>query len=232
VAPSVMSRRVQCLTVVGAAAVIGVLAVAAPVSAHVEVTGAPAQAGAANAVLTFTAEAESPSAGIVSMRVVLPTGMVPADVAYLDGPAGWRLTSAADGYTVAGPAVPVGQDARYRVRVRQLPQGKTAVFKTIETYSNGKVSRWIGEGGADNPAPVLTLAPAAVVPTPTATPTTTSPSPSVSATTGDPSTSPAAAADSDEDGGLPALAWVGIGVAILAALLGGVFVLSRRAKRP
>jgi uncharacterized protein len=35
--------------------------------------------------------------------------------------------------------------------------GKTLTFKAIQTYSNGKVVRWIGAPGADEPAPQVTV---------------------------------------------------------------------------
>lgn len=146
----------------GAVAVL--LLTTAPASAHVEVSADKARAGATGSVLTFVAESESTTAGITALRVVLPAGIKPADVTWVSGPTGWALKAGADGYTVSGPAVPVGKDAEYAVRVRQLPTDtRQLVFKTLQTYSDGHVDRWIEEpnpGGAEpeNPAPVLTVA--------------------------------------------------------------------------
>jgi hypothetical protein len=200
-------------------------ALAMPAAAHVEVTGSPARAGAQNAVLTFTAEAESQSAGIVSMRVVLPAGITAGDVSWVDGPAGWHLTTAADGYTVGGPPVPVGQNASFRVRIRQLPATRSLVFKTIETYSDGKVSRWIGEPTTDNPAPVLSLAPGTAPTPPTVSPSSASPT---AAEMGSPT---AAAPRGTQDGSKPpGASWVLVGL-VVAAAVAGVVATRRRKQR-
>ena len=138
-----------------------------PAAAHVEVSADKAQAGARDVSVSFIAEAESATAGIVSLRVVLPAGIVPTDVTWLSGPPGWALTPAADGYTVGGPALPVSADAAYRVKIAELPTDATPVaFKTLQTYSDGHVDRWIeipqpGDPEPPHPAPVLSLAPAA-----------------------------------------------------------------------
>lgn len=138
-------------------------------SAHVQVKADKAQAGATDVTITFAAENESSKASIVSVRVALPSGIAPGDVTYVSGPAGWSLTPAADGYTVAGPALLAKKDAEYSVKVAKLPPDATTLpFKTLVTYSDGRIDRWIDvpQNGAqsDNPAPVLTLAPAVAAP--------------------------------------------------------------------
>jgi periplasmic copper chaperone A len=35
--------------------------------------------------------------------------------------------------------------------------GDTLTFKALQTYSNGEVVRWIGDGGSDNPAPTVAV---------------------------------------------------------------------------
>lgn len=86
-------------------------------------------------------------------------------------PFGWRLSHNPDGFTVAGPALRVGQDAVFAVTVAQLPSDATELpFKTLETYGDGRVDRWIeipeaGKPAPANPAPVLKLKPATPVPT-------------------------------------------------------------------
>jgi uncharacterized protein YcnI len=154
---------VRRVLVVLFAAVAGLLVFAAPAWAHTTVSVEPAVAGAPNAVVTVNAAAESDTAGIASLRVVLPAGIAPGDVTYVDGPPGWALQPDAEGYAVGGPAVPVGQDAVHRVRVRQLPSTPTLVFKVLQTYTDGRVDRWIEVPSAANakpefPAPVVTLA--------------------------------------------------------------------------
>src|SRR5689334_11398561 len=99
----------------------GALLGALPAAAHTEVVVEPAVGGAANASVTFNAEAEWDKAGIVSVKVSLPAGIAPADVTYASGPTGWALAPDADGFVVTGPALPTGRSAKYAVKVRQLP---------------------------------------------------------------------------------------------------------------
>lgn len=183
---------------------LGAIAFAGSAFAHVEVSAKPAQALAKDAVVTFSAEAESASAGIASVRVVLPEGIAPADVTLVSGPSGWQLTATADGYSVAGSALGVHKEAQYSIKVRQLPDAPTVAFKTLVSYSNGAVDRWIEVPSAanpdpDSPAPVLKLA-AAPSPTtasanevsPSASQESPAPAVTVSAVSADPaaSTSP------------------------------------------
>ncbi|MFE5917645.1 DUF1775 domain-containing protein [Streptomyces sp. NPDC056468] len=196
-----MGRRIA---LAGAVALTATLALAAPAAAHAEVEADKAQALAENAILTFVSEAESDSAGIAELRIVLPEGIAPGDVTLEEAPKGWKLKATDDGYTVDGAALKTGVDAEYKIKVRQLPDAKEVAFKTIETYSDGKVSRWIElpDGGAEpeQPAPVLELKAATpgakpVSPSPSASPTeSATPSPTPSATESD-----VAAAGSDTD---------------------------------
>jgi len=209
------------------------IAFAAPASAHIEVSGKPAQAGATNAVITFDCEAESQTAGITGVKVQLPAGIGPTDVALVSGPSKWRLTRDATTYTVSGPALPAGEHATYAVRIAQLPAVRSLAFKSIQSYSDGRQDSWIelpaaGGGEPDMPAPVPALAPAAAAPTTTApattAPTTTAPATSAPANT--PSTSPAAAQDTSDDGGNLAILWV-----VLAVVIGTVDLMVFPARR-
>ncbi|TJZ99998.1 DUF1775 domain-containing protein [Actinacidiphila oryziradicis] len=161
------STRVRRLCVIAAAALAAVFAAAGPAAAHTEVTASKAQALAENVTLTFTNEAESDSSGFSKIRIVLPAGITPDAVTVKDAPKGWKLRPTADGYTVGGPALAPGKDAEHSIVVRQLPDAKSLAFKTLDTYSDGKVSRWIElpTGGAEpeKPAPVLKLKAAAPI---------------------------------------------------------------------
>lgn len=239
VASRAASRRVRTIVargwtrtgVLAGGVVAALLLMAGPASAHVEVSADKAKAGATDSVLTFVAESESTTAGITALRVVLPAGIKPADVTWVSGPTGWALKAGADGYTVSGPAVPVGKDAEYAVRVRQLPTDtRQLVFKTLQTYSDGHVDRWIEEpnpGGAEpeNPAPVLTVAaaPAGAATSPSAAPT---PTASAPATAASPAATPAPAAD-EQDAGTRAVVWLLV-IAAGAAALGGLWWALRR----
>ncbi|MEU9186763.1 DUF1775 domain-containing protein [Streptomyces sp. NPDC048484] len=242
VSPSTKHRRIGCrrIGLTGAAALTAVLALAGPASAHSEVEADKPQALAENVTLTFVSEAESASAGFREVRVVLPEGIAPADVSLGKAPKGWSFKVTEDGYVVGGPALKTGVDAEYEVEIRQLPDAKEVAFKTVETYSDGEVSRWIelpGNGEeAEQPAPLLKLKAAA----PGATPIAPSPSPSASPTAGStpsaavtPSdatataTAAEAGAKKDDDGSSTGLV-VGGAVAAVLVLGGGAWWLTKR----
>lgn len=225
------------LGAVGALVVLGVAA--GPAAAHAEVTASDPRALAENVTLNFTSEAESDTAGITELRVVLPNGIAPDAVTLKDAPREWKLTATPDGYAIGGAALPTGTDAEYSITVRQLPDEKTLAFKTLETYGDGKVSRWIevpanGEK-VDNPAPLLVLKAAA----PGARPIAQSPSPGPSATPSvQPSTAapsaPVAAANppvaSEEDAGSSTGAVVGVVAAVVLLAAAGTFWWLRRSR--
>lgn len=232
---------IRRVTLSAAVAATAVLFAAGPAAAHVEVASDDAQALAQNVELTFSAESESGTAGISELRVILPKGIEPTDVTYGEGPQGWKLTTNKDGFTVKGTAVDVGEDVELSVTVRQLPDAKELVFKTLQTYSDGKVDRWIelGESDSDghghgNTAPVLKLKAAEpgaepVSPSPSETESeSASPTPSTEAT--EPSASPTAQTTADDDSGLSAGAWMGIGAGVIV-VAGTVGYLLRRRGR-
>jgi uncharacterized protein YcnI len=229
---------------VGVAAAAAVAGWAGPALAHVEVSADKTTAGAQNVTLSFNGEAENDAAGIQSERVVLPPGIAPASVSLVKAPAGWTFTRGADGFTVAGKPLKIGTDAVWQVRVAKLPDGQTRLsFKTLETYGNGDVSRWIeiqeaGQDEPDNPAPLVTLKPgpstAPAAPSSAAPPSASSaaapsasppPSPSPALTSQSPA--PAAATDITDYG---PLWWVWI-VGAALALFGLVFWQVRRRNR-
>ncbi|MFE9169705.1 DUF1775 domain-containing protein [Streptomyces kebangsaanensis] len=231
------ARAAGRFAVAGAAALTAALTLAGPASAHAEVEADNPQALAEDVTLTFVSEAESAKAGFTQVRVVLPEGITPGDVALADAPEGWKLKTLADGYTVGGPALKTGVDAEYRITVRQLPDAKQLVFKTVETYSDGEISRWIElpTGGAESeqPAPVLELKAAA----PGATPLGTSPSTSTTPSTAQGQSTPAEAAAeatpaekqaaARDDGSSTGLI-VASAIAVLLVLGGGGWWLARR----
>ena len=197
---------------------------AAPAAAHVEASVDPgAQAGAGPVTVTFSAAAESSSAGIASIRALLPAGIPPESVSLASGPAGWALTPTTDGYDITGPPLAPGTDAEFAITIEELPSDATVlVFKTLVRYTDGAEDAWIEEPTTDNPepqnpAPAITVAPAAApttTPSPSASPATTS---SVAATTA--STTPQASA-ADEDG-TPAWPWI-LGAVLVVAVAGGL----------
>jgi hypothetical protein len=171
--------RYRVMTV-GAIAGFAVAGLAGPALAHVEVSADKTQAGATDVTLTFTGEAENPREGIA-----------PTDVILIKAPAGWTFARRSDGFTVGGKALKTGTDAVWSVKIAKLPADATRLsFKTLETYGDGEVDRWIeiqeqGQAEPDHPAPLLTLKPAASTApaTPSAAPSTAAVAPSAAATT-------------------------------------------------
>jgi len=227
------------LTTAGAAALVAAVIVtgwAVPAWAHVQVSADKAQAGATDVTVTFNGEAESSKAGIRSERVVLPAGITPGQVRLAKAPAGWAFTPAADGFTVGGKARPIGTDAVWSVVVDQLPaNAKELPFKTIETYGNGEVVRWIeipvaGQDEPDNPAPVLKLKPAAAAaPTtaaPTAAPTTAAPTTPAGTIPTGPGPAVPAADPGHSSGWVVALSVL----VLLAVFVGGALAIRRRTR--
>jgi uncharacterized protein YcnI len=223
--------RLGLVVAVVAAVIVGT---AAPALAHVKVSADKPQAGATDVTVQFDAEAESDAAGAKQLQVVLPEGIAPTDVSYVSGPAGWTLTTTADGYTVGGAALKVHQGVTYRVKIAKLPATATSLaFKTVVTYGNNEADRWIeiqqpGQAEPPHPAPVLALQPAAAVPSsapPSAAPS--SPAPSTAAPSA--ATTPAAATKSS--GSSSALWWI-LGAVVLVLVLGGggYWLLRRRAR--
>jgi uncharacterized protein YcnI len=223
---------------VGAVAGFAVLGLAAPALAHVEVSADKTTAGAENVTLTFNGEAETDAAGITSERVVLPTGIDPTSVTLVSAPAGWKLTTGADGFTVGGKALKVGADAVWKVKIAKLPDGETRLsFKTLETYGDGEVVRWIeiqeaGKDEPEHPAPLVTLkpgpaaAPAASSAAPSAAPSSIAP---VISPAPAPVAEPAAAAD---DSGSTWWIWVVLAVVLIAAVIGFVQLRRGKSRRP
>ncbi|WP_329048194.1 DUF1775 domain-containing protein [Streptomyces violaceus] len=236
-------RRLGALTAVTLAVAV---ATAGPAAAHAEVEAEGARALDQNVALTFSAASESSSAGITELEVILPKGVTADDITYKEGPEGWKLEPTSRGYTVSGAKLDVGEDAEHVVVVRQLPDVKELVFKTLQSYSDGRVDRWIGlEDNAEDdhghghrhPAPVLQLKPAApgakpVSPSPTQEPTTAAPSPDTASGEPAPGTSEesgaAVADDTDGDGGMPLAVPFGIGAAVIVLGGGAWWFRSRR----
>ncbi|MEU4642422.1 YcnI family protein [Micromonospora sp. NPDC023814] len=220
-----------------------VLGFAAPASAHVTVNPQEATQGGYGR-FAFRVPNESDTASTTKVEVVLPENAPVGSVSTMPVP-GWtvavekrkvdppvevhgsQLTEAVAKltWTATGNAgVKPGEFQEFPVSMGPLPQVDTMVFKTLQTYSDGNVQRWIEEptpGGEEpeSPAPVLTL---------------TAASPSAAPTGG---AAPAQADDDDDDAEGVGLA-TGLGIAGLVAgagglLLGGLaFARSRREPAP
>ncbi|MFC3504776.1 YcnI family protein [Micromonospora krabiensis] len=220
----------------------GVLGFAAPASAHVSVNPKEATQGGYTRV-AFRVPNESDSASTTKVEVVLPENAPVGSVSTQPVP-GWtvavekrkvdppievhgsQLTEAVSKLTwtaTGDAAIKPGQFQEFPVSLGPLPKVDAMVFKSLQTYSDGNVVRWIDEptaGGQEpeHPAPVLALTAA----TPSAAP--------VAAT--------APQADDDDDEAEGNGAAIGLGIAGLVAgvaglALGGLaFTRTRREPTP
>jgi hypothetical protein len=142
------------------------VATVTPASAHIDVSAQNPQAGTGPVTVVFSAESESSSAGITGVATQLPAGIPAADVALASGPAGWVLTPTASGFEIAGPDLGPGVDVEYSVTIARLPGDTTDLaFPTLQRYADGREDAWIepvteAVPDPNNPAPVLTVAPA------------------------------------------------------------------------
>lgn len=169
-------RRAGLVTALAAA---GVLTAAGAAFAHVTVHPDSYAKGATDGVLTFRVPNEEDSASTTKVQVFLPTDH-PVLGALVTPRDGWTakvttsklktpvktddgtITEAVSEITWTGGKIGPGQYQDFDVAFGQLPDDVGQLtFKTLQTYSDGKVVRWIEEpqGGEEpeNPAPVLKL---------------------------------------------------------------------------
>ncbi|MEV0907890.1 YcnI family copper-binding membrane protein [Streptomyces hokutonensis] len=165
---------------VAALATAGVLAAAGVASAHVTVHPESYAKGATDGVLTFRVPNEEDKASTTKVQVYLPTDH-PVLGVLVTPQNGWTakvttsklktpvktddgtITDAVSEITWTGGKIGAGQFEDFNVAFGQLPEDTDQLtFKTLQTYSDGNVVRWIEEAAAgddepENPAPVLKL---------------------------------------------------------------------------
>ena len=160
--------------------------VAAPGWAHVTVNPGTATQGGYSA-LTFRVPNETDSTSTTKVQVFLPQDQPLASVSVKPHP-GWHVRvvtkklatplSTDDGEVTEGvfsitwtpdaqqDAIQPGQYDEFDISVGPLPEASSLTFKTLQTYSDGTVVRWIdppaaeGQPEPEHPAPTLTLVPA------------------------------------------------------------------------
>lgn len=176
-------RALSRAALVLAATIAGIVLSAVPALAHITVTPGSAPPGSA-AVLTFHIPSEEASAYTTRVDMQIPTGHPIAQL-LVKPVAGWTIavraitlarplvtddgqfTQAVSEVTWSGGRIAPGQFQDFSLSADPLPQGGGELaFKTIQTYSNGDVVRWIdvaapGQPEPDHPAPLLTLTTAA-----------------------------------------------------------------------
>ncbi|MEU1837339.1 YcnI family copper-binding membrane protein [Micromonospora chersina] len=220
-----------------AAVATAVLGLAGSASAHVTVNPTEAKQGGYGR-FAFRVPNESDTASTTKVEVNLPENAPVGSVSTMPVP-GWtvtvekrkvdppvevhgsQLTEAVSKLTwTAAPngGVKPGEFQEFPVSMGPLPQTDRMVFKVLQTYSDGNISRWIEEptpGGEEpeNPAPVLTLTAASASASPVAS-------------------APAAAADVDDDdadtGAATAFGVAGLVAGLAGLVLGGLAFLRTR----
>jgi uncharacterized protein YcnI len=142
-------------------------------SAHVSVHPNAVPAGA-NATLDIRVPNEMDNAKTTKLEVQFPPGFIGVST---QPPPGWTSkvqtsklakpvetddgpidtqVSEVDWTAGSGAGIAAGQFANFPISVA-LPgrPGQTLTFKTVQTYSNGKVARWIGAPDSAQPAPTI-----------------------------------------------------------------------------
>jgi uncharacterized protein len=164
-----MRHKIKVLTAAGALTLI----VPAAASGHVSVHPNIVPAGA-NATLDIRVPNEMDNARTTKLQVKFPPGFIGVAT---EPPPGWTSkvltsklakpvqtdegpidTQVSEVQWTAGPGAGIapGGFANFAIAVA-LPgrAGQVLTFKTVQTYSNGKVVRWIGAPSSDQPAPTI-----------------------------------------------------------------------------
>jgi uncharacterized protein YcnI len=175
-----MRTTVRRATTVAALAAAGLLTAAGAAFAHVTVHPESYAKGATDGVLTFRVPNEEDTAATTKVQVFLPTDH-PVLGVLVTPQDGWTaqvtttklktpvktddgtITEAVSEITWTGGRIRHGQYQDFDVAFGQLPDDTDQLtFKTLQTYSDGNVVRWIeeaqkGQDEPQNPAPVLQL---------------------------------------------------------------------------
>ncbi|WP_030314023.1 YcnI family protein [Streptomyces sp. NRRL B-3229] len=228
-------RRAGLGTAVAAAALLTAAGVA---SAHVTVHPDSYAKGATDGVLSFRVPDESDTTSTTKVQLFLPTDH-PLLGVLVSPHDGWTatvtdtklktpvktddgtITDAVSEITWTGGKIAPGHYEDFDVAFGQLPDDTAELsFKTLQTYSDGKVVRWIeeaakGDEEPENPAPVLKLTSATNSGTATKSPAAT------------PSTTKASASDSTARG----LGAAGLVVGVLGLAAGAFAVVRSRAAK-
>lgn len=184
---TVTARRSRRLVAVTGLSLGALVLGAGAASAHVTVHADVATSGATDVAVTFRTPNEMDNANTTKLDVFLPT-TTPLLGVLVQQHAGWTAKATTtklakpvktDDGTIteavsevvwtansAADGLQPGQSADFVITAGQLPNAKSLTFKALQTYSNGKIVRWIevatpGGGAPANPAPVLDLAAAA-----------------------------------------------------------------------
>ncbi|MGD3112670.1 YcnI family protein [Streptomyces sp. YGL11-2] len=179
-----LRRALRRTTLVTTLAAAGLLTAAGSAFAHVTVHPGSYPKGATDGTLTFRVPNEEDNADTTQVQVFLPTDHPIPSVLVTPEP-GWTaevkttklknpiktddgtINEAVSQITWTKGKIEPGQYQDFSVAFGQLPDDTDQLaLKTLQTYSDGKVVRWIeepkpGQAEPENPAPVLHLTKAA-----------------------------------------------------------------------
>ncbi|MFD5518081.1 YcnI family protein [Streptomyces sp. NPDC127066] len=177
---SPISTTLRRTGTVAALAAAGVLTAAGAAFAHVTVHPESYAKGATDGLLSFRVPNEEDTASTTKVQIFLPTDH-PVLGVLVTPQAGWTarattvklkkpvktddgtITDAVSEITWTGGRIRHGEFQDFQVAFGQLPDDVDQLtFKTLQTYSDGKVVRWIeqpqkGEEEPESPAPALML---------------------------------------------------------------------------
>jgi uncharacterized protein YcnI len=255
---SSMSTILRRTGTVAALATAGLLTAAPLAFAHVTVHPESYAKGATDGLLSFRVPNEEDTASTTKVQVFLPTDH-PVVGVLVTPQAGWTarattiklkkpiktddgtITDAVSEITWTGGRIRHGEFQDFEVAFGQLPDDTDQLsFKTLQTYSDGKVVRWIEEpqkGAAEpeSPAPVLTLTAKGTAEDTSSAGTETGASGSDSSSSSTSSASSAAkestASDKSGDSTARALGTTGLIVGVLGLIAAGFAVVRGRSPR-
>jgi len=163
-----MPKRLAWLLVVA-----GGLVLPAGAQAHVSLHPNTLPAGSFPTI-AIRVPSEEPNANTSKVAVQFPPGFIGVSPAYMPG---WTskvvttklatpvktdegtVSEQVSQITWSGGKIPPEHflDFPISTTIPDSDAGKTLAFKTVQTYSNGKVSRWIGPPSSEEPAPTVNV---------------------------------------------------------------------------
>jgi uncharacterized protein YcnI len=156
---------------------LGMLAFAGVAQAHVTVHPNALPAGGFT-VININVPTEEAKASTVKVDMQFPSGVYMASPAVMPGwnarvitkelskpveiEPGFSVSSRVDRVVFSGGRIPPERFLAFPISilVPKASPGKLLTFKAVQTYSSGKVVRWIGNPTADEPAPQVLIRPA------------------------------------------------------------------------
>ncbi|MEU9134748.1 YcnI family protein [Streptomyces sp. NPDC048404] len=252
---SPISTTLRRTGTVAALAAAGVLTAAGAAFAHVTVHPESYAKGATDGLLSFRVPNEEDTASTTKVQIFLPTDH-PVVGVLVTPQAGWTakattvklkkpvktddgtITDAVSEITWTGGRIRHGEFQDFQVAFGQLPDDVDQLtFKTLQTYSDGKVVRWIeqpqkGEEEPESPAPALALTAEGAGEEPASAGTGASGSDSSSSSSSSTAAAESTASDKSSDSTARTLGTAGLIVGVLGLLAAAFAVVRVRKTQP